>query len=89
MAIGVVALYALVILGHVVGLPGGSFSMVGSVIGFVGWAVVYVAATVGLGAVVMSKFGTKAWEPKPPVAVGAVPAAPASGPQGTLPPTAG
>jgi hypothetical protein len=62
MAVGILVLQGLLILGWIVRLPGGGLAIVGNVIGFIGWAVVYVAGTVGLGAVIMSKFGTKAVE---------------------------
>jgi hypothetical protein len=58
--VGILVLHALVLLGWIVRLPGGAFSVVGNVIGFIGEAVIYVAATVGLGAVIVSRFGTKA-----------------------------
>jgi len=65
MALGVIALYGLLILAGIIGLPGGAFHVLGRVIGFIGWAVIFVAVTVGLGAVIMSKFGTAELKPKP------------------------
>jgi hypothetical protein len=56
-------LEGLVILGGVIGLPGGSLGLVGTIIRVIGHAVLYVAGTVGLGAVIMSKFGTKDMQP--------------------------
>jgi hypothetical protein len=64
MALGVFALQALVILGGIIGLPGGAVQVIGRIVGFIGWAVIYVAGTVGLGAVIMSKFGTSELKPK-------------------------
>ena len=64
-AIGILMLEALAIFGGILRLPGGAIGVVGSIIIFIGWAVIYVAATVGLGAVIMSKFGTKPLEPMP------------------------
>jgi hypothetical protein len=64
MAIGLFVLQGMVILGGLIGLPGGGIGVVGTVIKFIGYAVIYVAATVGLGAVIVSKFGTKEWQPK-------------------------
>jgi hypothetical protein len=62
-AIGILILEGLVILGGVIGLPGGSLGLVGTIIRVIGHAVIYVAATVGLGAVIMSKFGTRDMQP--------------------------
>ena len=71
MALGVIALQALAILAGIISLPGGSLHVIGKIVGFIGWAVIYVAATVGLGAVIMSKFGTAELAPKPaPAAAG-------------------
>jgi hypothetical protein len=87
-ALGVVLLHMLVVFAKLIGLPGGALGTLGSIIAFVGWAVLYVAGTVGLGAVIMSRFGTKGmepppqWPPQPPT--GTVPAGPTQ-PQG--PPT--
>jgi hypothetical protein len=71
MVIGILALaglaIGLAILGGLIGLPGGSMHILGRIVGFIGWAVIYVAATVGLGAVIMSRFGTKGIKPEPPV----------------------
>jgi hypothetical protein len=64
MAIGVLALHGLVILGGLIGLPGGALHIIGQVIAFIGWAVIFVAVTVGLGCVIMSKFGTAELKPK-------------------------
>ncbi len=63
MAIGLFILQGLVILGGLIGLTGGGLGLVGTVIRVIGYAVIYVAATVGLGAVIMSKFGTKDMQP--------------------------
>lgn len=63
MTIGILILEGLVILAGVIGLPGGSLGLVGTIIRVIGHAVIYVAATVGLGAVIMSKFGTKDMQP--------------------------
>jgi hypothetical protein len=68
MALGLIALQGLAILGGIVGLPGGSMNLVGNIICYIGWAVIYVAGTVGLGAVIMSKFGTAEYKPKAAVA---------------------
>jgi hypothetical protein len=66
MALGIILLQALAILGGILRLPGGGLGIVGAIISVFGWAVIIVAATVGLGAVVMSRFGTKGPETKQP-----------------------
>ena len=67
MIIGLLILQGLVILGSLIGLPGGSLGLVGKPIWVIGCAVIYVASTVGLGAVIMSRFGTM--DRKPPTTV--------------------
>jgi hypothetical protein len=64
MAAGVIILYSLVILGALLKLGPGPMHFAGSIIGFIGWAIVFVATTVGLGAVVTSRFGTREKKPK-------------------------
>lgn len=64
MAIGVILLYGLVILGSLLRFGPGPMHFAGSIIGFIGWAVVFVAVTVGLGAVITSRFGTREKVPK-------------------------
>jgi cytoskeletal protein CcmA (bactofilin family) len=82
MAMGVFALHGLAILAGIIGLPGGSMHVIGKLIGFIGWAVIYVAGTVGLGAVIMSKFGTAELKAKPAVTAPTwSPPAQAQGPQ--------
>ena len=80
MAIGVIVLYGLVVLGSLLRMGPGPLHFAGSIIGFIGWAIVFVAVTVGLGAVITSRFGTREKMPKAAPA----PAAPASlgGPAG-------
>lgn len=87
-AVGIFALQGLVILGGILRLPRGPIGVIGGVIGFIGLAVIYVAGTVGLGAVIMSKFGTKDYGPKPAVApVG--PGSVGTGTPGVIAPGAG
>ena len=64
--IGILLLEALKIISAVVRLPGGFLGYIGWVIAFIGWAVIYVAVTVGLGAVIMTRFGTRPTGPVPP-----------------------
>jgi hypothetical protein len=78
-ALGIFVLQGLAILGGILKLPGGPIGFVGTVINVIGWAVIYVAATVGLGAVIMSKFGTKGYEAKPAVAPAGVGMGPVGG----------
>jgi hypothetical protein len=78
MAVGVIVLYGLVVLGALLRMGPGPLHFAGSILGFIGWAIVFVAVTVGLGAVVMSRFGTREKMPK---AIPDVPASP-GGPAG-------
>jgi hypothetical protein len=64
MAVGVIILYGLVVLGALLRMGPGPLHFAGSIIAFIGWAVVFVAVTVGLGAVVTSRFGTREKMPK-------------------------
>ena len=65
MALGTVILYGLWILGALLKLGPGPLHFAGSILGFLGLAIVIVATTIGLGAVVMSRFGTREKTPKP------------------------
>ncbi|MGD9402627.1 MAG: hypothetical protein PVF95_10210 [bacterium] len=76
MAIGVIMLYALVILGALLRMGPGPMHFAGSVIGFIGWAIVFVAVTVGLGAVITSRFGTREKQPKAVPATASLPGSP-------------
>lgn len=67
MTIGLLILQGLVFLGALIGLPGGGLGVVGTTIRVIGYAVIYVASTVGLGAVIMSRFGTM--DRRPPTTV--------------------
>jgi hypothetical protein len=58
-AMGILLLQATWIVSAIVRLPGGILGSIGWVIAFLAWAVIYVAVTVGLGAVVMTRFGTR------------------------------
>jgi len=78
MAVGVVVLYGLVIVGTLLKLGPGPMHLAGSILCFIGWAIVFVATTVGLGAVVTSRFGTRE---KVRAAAQAAPASP-GGPPG-------
>jgi hypothetical protein len=64
MAVGVIILYGLVLLGALLRMGPGPVHFAGSVIAFIGWAVLFVAVTVGLGAVITSRFGTREKTPK-------------------------
>jgi len=74
--IGLLILQALWVAGLLIGLPGGGLGLVGTTIKVIGYAVIYVASTVGLGAVIMSKFGTKDMQPATTVEFQAPPAPP-------------
>jgi hypothetical protein len=62
-ALGILMLQGLSIIAAIIRLPGSWLGAVGFVVAVVGWAVIFVASTVGLGAVVMTRFGTR--RPKP------------------------
>jgi hypothetical protein len=76
-AMGILFLQAGWIISAIVRLPGGILGSLGWVIAFLGWAVIYIAVTVGLGAVVMTRFGTRPYPRPPETAVVGAPAAPA------------
>jgi len=59
MGMGVIILYGLWIIGALFKMGPGPIHFAGSIFGFLGMAVVFVAATVGLGAVITSRFGTR------------------------------
>jgi len=79
LVVGILVLEGLKLVSALVRLPGGVLGMMGWVIAFIGWAVIYVAVTVGLGAVIMTRFGTR---PAVPV----VPPGPATQPWAAPPP---
>ncbi len=81
MVIGLLILQGLWIVGALIGLPGGGLGLVGTTIRVIGYAVIYVAATVGLGAVIMSKFGTKDMQPATTVEFQVAPQGPGQPPQ--------
>jgi hypothetical protein len=70
-AIGILVLQALNIIAGIIRMPGSWIGAFGFVIALIGYAVIFVAATVGLGAVITTRFGTA--KPKPaPAAPGAI-----------------
>ena len=79
-AVGVVVLSAVYILGHALNLPGGFINPLATMMRFLGWLILFAAWTTGLGAAVMTRFGTRTpgepgGPPKPaPPPVGAEPA---------------
>lgn len=79
-ALGILLLNSLIILGSILRLPGGWIGAIGWVVTFVGAAVMFVAATVGLGTVIMTRFGTA--KPKPAVCP---PGTPGAGMPGGMP----
>lgn len=76
MAVGIIILYALMILGALLKMGPGPIHFAGSVIGFIGLAIVLVAVIVGLGAVITSRFGTREKKPKEIAATTASPGSP-------------
>lgn len=61
MVIGIFAILAFDILSGVVGLTGDALWPVQALFGFIGGVVFFLALTVGFGAVIMSKFGTRSF----------------------------
>lgn len=61
--LGIVMLQAINIIAGIVRLPGSWLGVLGWIIAAIGFAVIFVAATVGLGAAIMTRFGTA--KPKP------------------------
>lgn len=61
MLIGILALLAFHILSDIVGLTGHVMWPVQAFFGFIGGVICFLATTVGFGAVIMSKFGTRAF----------------------------
>ncbi|HVP58060.1 MAG TPA: hypothetical protein VMU02_08155, partial [bacterium] len=75
-AVGILILQALWIISALVRLPGGILGAIGWVIAFIAWAVIYVAVTVGLGSVIMTRFGTRGPRAAAPAPAGFGPASP-------------
>ncbi len=59
---GVVLVNLLILLGAILAIGTGVADFAGGVLLVIGFAIIYVVATIGLGAVVMSRFGTKPLE---------------------------
>ncbi len=68
MALGLIILYGLLLVGALFAMGPGPLHFAGSIFGFLGIAIVFVASTVGLGAVVTSRFGTREKAPRPATA---------------------
>lgn len=58
--IGILLLDALLLLGRIIALPGGVFELVGNVISGFGGAIVLVGFVIGLGSIVLTRFGKRA-----------------------------
>lgn len=66
-AVGVVLLSAVYVLGHAINLGGGFINPLSGMLKFLGWSILFIAWTTGLGAAVMTRFGTRTpGEPIPP-----------------------
>lgn len=72
-ALGILLLQALNIIAGLIRMPGSWLGAIGFVIALIGYAVIFVAATVGLGAVIMTRFGTAGPKPAAAVVAGQVP----------------
>lgn len=66
LALGVLALQGVSIIAGIMRIPGSWLGVLGWIVAVVGWAVIFVASTVGLGAVIMTRFGTSAPKVAPP-----------------------
>ncbi|MFZ1947333.1 MAG: hypothetical protein WAW06_07275 [bacterium] len=71
LALGIIALQGVTIIAGIMRIPGSWLGIMGWIVGVVGWAVIFVASTVGLGAVIMTKFGTAGPKVTPPAGVAA------------------
>ena len=67
---GVILIELISLLGRLIGLGGGLFSGMGIFVGILGFLVTYIAWTLGLGAVILSRFGTR--EPIAPSGVSTI-----------------
>jgi hypothetical protein len=79
--VGLLAVWALTIVGRVVGLGGWPIRFISLAVLLVGFVIEYVAWTVGLGAAVMTRFGTRpaSGGGVAPVMTAPTPAAPPAG----------
>lgn len=68
LVIGILAVELVPLLARVLGLFGGPFSPLGWVVAFIGWMIGYVVITVGLGASILTRLGTRPKEVSPAVA---------------------
>lgn len=75
-AIGILLLQALNIIAGIIRLPHSWLGAIGFVIAVIGYAVIFVAATVGLGSVIMTRFGTARAKVSAPVAGAEMPSPP-------------
>lgn len=66
--IGLVAIWALTLAGHAIGLGGRALWALAAPVGVIGFLVEYAAWTVGLGAAILTRFGTRLGLPPAPVA---------------------
>lgn len=66
--IGLVAIWALTLAGHAIGLGGRALWALAAPVGVIGFLVEYAAWTVGFGAAILTRFGTRPGLPPAPVA---------------------
>jgi hypothetical protein len=64
---GVILIELVSLLGRLIGLGGGVFGGMGSFVGILGFLITYIAWTLGLGAMILTRFGTR--EPLVPATV--------------------
>jgi hypothetical protein len=68
LVIGILAVELVPLLARVLGFFGGPFSPLGWIVAFVGWMIGYVVITVGLGASILTRLGTRPKELSPATA---------------------
>ena len=68
LVIGILAVELVPLLARVLGFFGGPFSPLGWVVAFIGWMIGYVVITVGLGASILTRLGTRPKEVSPAAA---------------------
>jgi ABC-type multidrug transport system permease subunit len=66
--IGILAVELVPLLARVLGFFGGPFSPLGWIVAFIGWMIGYVVITVGLGASILTRLGTRPKEVSPAAA---------------------
>jgi hypothetical protein len=77
LVLGILAVELIPLLARVLGVFGGPFSPLAWIVAFIGWIIAYLVITVGLGASILTRLGTRPKDVSPAPAV-ATPAKPDS-----------